>query len=240
MEVENCRSVLVDPQDADIEFRLDETEAAFAYVAAARVVIPALGVVPVWHHHTRHSDAGHDVQSIQPMRRLAYLVDLVDRDGSPAQRECRRGRERHGSPSVDDRRQSGSDVGLAPDVEGVTRGTWTRKDVPGLPDGCREELALDGRRIAPAQLGDSAGDGEAGAEEIDEPLAELRGVLLETKRGVQDDHLVGARRLDAVPMGCDQAGGELSRPQDDDPTLHEPTSRAKSRRRPATRCGCSA
>ena len=88
MTVKDCCSrssdaggVLVDAEDAgvvgELTFQLDES--LFAQVAEAGVVVAAFGVVVVGDDRAADAGEGEDVETRQPVRRRADLVDLVDR-----------------------------------------------------------------------------------------------------------------------------------------------------------------
>ena len=75
-QVDHGRGVFVDPQDADARGQglLEQSQAAFADVAAAGVVVATLGVVVVRQDHAVESHRGHEVESGRATR--APLPDL--------------------------------------------------------------------------------------------------------------------------------------------------------------------
>ena len=96
VEVEDARCVLVDAENIDAvrELLLEHAQASLAHVTEARVVGATLCVVVVRYQRGAKPDGREQVQSLQPVRRLAHLVHLVhgQRDhAEPARCRAREG-----------------------------------------------------------------------------------------------------------------------------------------------------
>ena len=79
-EIQDEGGVLVDPEDGRTlgEEGFELAEAALAHVAEAGVVGAALRVIPMGDHRGLDAGGAQQIETLQPVHRLAHLVDLVD------------------------------------------------------------------------------------------------------------------------------------------------------------------
>ena len=92
VEIHDDAGVLVDAEHeaAFGQLGLEHRQTPLAQVAEPGVVIAALGIVVVRNHRHVQPDLGEDVEPVEPVRVDAHLVDLVDGNGRPSDRERRR------------------------------------------------------------------------------------------------------------------------------------------------------
>ena len=199
-EVEDEGGVLVDPEDGRTlgEEGFELGEAGLAHVAEAGVMGATLRVVPVGDHRGRDAGRAQQIETLQPVHRLADLVDLVDGDRDDPEGDRRGRREGHAAAPLQLLGEESRDLGPPPLAEGVAGTPRTGEDVVRLVDAAVRGFLLDlGGALGPAQAGQLEGVHDAALEVLLGLRHQLVGVLLEAEGRVDEG---GTRALAAHPL----------------------------------------
>ena len=190
VEVEAHSRVLVDPEHEGPrrQLALHGRQALLPQVAVPRVVGAAFGVVVVRDDDDRQAHGGQQVETLDPARIFADLVDLVHGDTQCTEGEsCSRG-EGEGAAEGELLGQDRRDQGVAPLAQRICGAPRTGEHERG-----GDQLGHDGVTAGAMEVGGGAQarDLELGADAVakvvDRPHRDLRCVRLEAERRVQQE-----------------------------------------------------
>ncbi len=178
----------VHAEDEDVigQFALHRAQTALADVAEPRVVRATLVVVVV--RDDRRPQARRrpeQVEAVEPSRVLAHLVDLVDRDRMDAEREGRGAGHRDDATRCQQVGERGRDGAADPLAQREAGAARPGKHVRRGPNPRHGRRGVNGIRVPIPERRNAERPPEVLPEELDHPLRDLVGVLLEAVGGVE-------------------------------------------------------